>query len=201
MFSPALKKRVVGMGCLLAFQVIVFLSVVDPWHFGAGPDPRIRASNQWIRIRMVGMGCLLAFQVIYYPVLWIRGILVRIRIRGSVPMTDGSGSGWSAWAACSPSRKSSSFLLHSVVHPWHVFGTDPDPRIRASDHWIRIRVFGMGCLPAFQVIVFLLPSVVDPWHFATDPDPSIRTSDQLIRLRLLLFSSMTFKAPAKKLFF
>jgi heme A synthase len=25
MFSPALKKRVVGMGCLLAFQVIVFL--------------------------------------------------------------------------------------------------------------------------------------------------------------------------------
>ncbi len=30
MFSPALKKRVVGMGCLLAFQVIVFLSVVDP---------------------------------------------------------------------------------------------------------------------------------------------------------------------------
>jgi hypothetical protein len=32
----------------------------------------------------------------------------------------------------------------------------PDPRIRASDQWIRIRVVGMGCLLAFQVIVFLL---------------------------------------------
>jgi hypothetical protein len=51
MFTPALKKRVVGMGCLLAFQVIVFLL------------PRIR------------------------------DILVRIRIRGSVPLTNGSGSG------------------------------------------------------------------------------------------------------------
>ncbi len=27
-------------------------SVVDPWHFGTDPDPRIRASGQWIRIRL-----------------------------------------------------------------------------------------------------------------------------------------------------
>ena len=26
-------------------------SVVNLWHFGADPDPRIRASDQWIRIR------------------------------------------------------------------------------------------------------------------------------------------------------
>ncbi len=57
-----------------------------------------------LKKRVVGMGCLLAFQVLSYPVLWIRDIFVRIRIRGSVPLTNGSGSGWSAWAACSPSR-------------------------------------------------------------------------------------------------
>ncbi len=45
---------------ILAVRVVLFsfiykhpstvTSVVDPWHFGTDPDPRIRASDQWIRI-------------------------------------------------------------------------------------------------------------------------------------------------------
>ncbi len=27
-------------------------SVADPWHFGVDPDPRIHASDKWIRIRI-----------------------------------------------------------------------------------------------------------------------------------------------------
>jgi hypothetical protein len=27
--------------------------VVDPWHIGTDPDPRIRASDQWIRIQIL----------------------------------------------------------------------------------------------------------------------------------------------------
>ncbi len=36
------------------FLVFVFFSVADPWHFGVDPDPdpRIHASNWWIRIRI-----------------------------------------------------------------------------------------------------------------------------------------------------
>ncbi len=37
----------------------------------------------------------------------------------------------------------------------------------------------------------VLISVADPWHFA---------SDSWIRIRILLFSSLTFKTPIKKLF-
>ncbi len=35
-------------------ELILLRSVVDPWHFGTDldPDPRIRASDQWIRIRL-----------------------------------------------------------------------------------------------------------------------------------------------------
>jgi hypothetical protein len=48
-------------------------------------------------------------------------------------------------------------------------------------------------------------SVADPWHFGVDPDPDpdprIHASDKWIRIRIririLLFSSMTFKMPAK----
>ncbi len=40
-----------------------------------------------------------------------------------------------------------------------------------------------------------LISVADPWHFGVDPDPRIHASDQWIRI--LLFSSLTFKMPAK----
>ncbi len=39
MFSPALKKRVVGMGCLLAFQVIVFFLPSVPCLWPMDPDP------------------------------------------------------------------------------------------------------------------------------------------------------------------
>ncbi len=39
------------------FCVLVF-SVVDAWHFGADPNPRIRASDQWIRIRILLLSCL-----------------------------------------------------------------------------------------------------------------------------------------------
>ncbi len=31
----------------------IFCSVPDPWHFGVDPDPRIHASDQWIRIRIL----------------------------------------------------------------------------------------------------------------------------------------------------
>ncbi len=44
-------------------------------------------------------------------------------------------------------------------------------------------------------------SVVDPWHFGTEPDPRIRTTDLWIRIRILLFSSVAFKMPTKKLVF
>jgi hypothetical protein len=35
------------------------------------------------------------------------------------------------------------------------------------------------------------------WHFGVDPDPRIHASDKWIRIRILLFSSLTFKRPAK----
>ncbi len=47
-------------------------------------------------------------------------------------------------------------------------------------------------------------SVADPWHFGVDPDPRIHASDYWIRIqirmqiRILLFLSLTFKMPAKK---
>ncbi len=31
---------------------IHLISVADPWHFGVDPDPRIHASDLWIRIRI-----------------------------------------------------------------------------------------------------------------------------------------------------
>jgi|688.fasta_scaffold197318_2 hypothetical protein len=42
-------------------------------------------------------------------------------------------------------------------------------------------------------------SVVDPCYFGTDPDPRICASDQWIWI--LLFSSLTFKTPTKKILF
>ena len=46
-------------------------------------------------------------------------------------------------------------------------------------------------------------SVGDPWHFGTDPDPGIPISDLRIQIRprILLFSSVTFKTPTRKLYF
>ncbi len=32
---------------------ILIISVPDPWHFGVDPDPRIHASDYWIRIRIL----------------------------------------------------------------------------------------------------------------------------------------------------
>jgi hypothetical protein len=36
--------------CKQKFRVIVRDTVPDPWHFGADPDPRITASDEWIWI-------------------------------------------------------------------------------------------------------------------------------------------------------
>ncbi len=60
-------------------------------------------------------------------------------------------------------------------------------------------------LPFYESQV--LNSVTDSWHFGTDPDadadPRIRTFDQRILiwilLLILLFSSVTFKKPTKKI--
>ncbi len=30
----------------------LIVSVLDPWHFGTDPDPRIRTSDKWFRIRI-----------------------------------------------------------------------------------------------------------------------------------------------------
>ncbi len=43
----ALKKHCHGFVFVI---FCVFSSVPDPWHFGVDPDPRIHASDQWIRI-------------------------------------------------------------------------------------------------------------------------------------------------------
>ncbi len=54
----------------------------------------------------------------------------------------------------------------------------------------------------------LMSSVPDSWHFGVDPDPRIRGSMPLTNgsgsgswIRILLFLSLTFKMPAKNLFF
>ncbi len=43
------------------------------------------------------------------------------------------------------------FVLGSVPDPWH-FGVDPDPRIHASDLWIRIRIL------LFSSLTFKMPA-------------------------------------------
>jgi hypothetical protein len=42
---------------------------------------------------LMGLCCYVRFQSYIWAMLWIRDIVVRIRIRGSVPLTNGSGSG------------------------------------------------------------------------------------------------------------
>jgi hypothetical protein len=58
----------------------------------------------------------------------------------------------------------------------------------------------MRCCQNFKKVARLQTSVEDPWHFGTDADPGIRANDLRIRFRILLFSSMDFKIPTKKLF-
>ncbi len=38
--------------CCTKDRYVLETSVADPWHFGVDPDPRIHASDKWIRIRM-----------------------------------------------------------------------------------------------------------------------------------------------------
>ncbi len=50
-----------------------------------------------------------------------------------------------------------------------------------------------------QLPTKIYPSVADPWHFGVYPDPRIHAFDLWIRIRIriFLFSSLTFKRPAK----
>ncbi len=133
-------------------------SLVDPSHFGTDPDPRLRTtdlgsgirSGSWFFVdschnRWRRSGCRHR-QV--SPELWIREILARIRIRGSVPLTYGSGIGSGSWyfvgsviiVDCVP-VVGTDWYTTSLVDPWH-FCTDPDPRLRTTDIRIpnRIRI-------------------------------------------------------------
>jgi hypothetical protein len=60
-------------------------------------------------------------------------------------------------------------------------------------------IWNMGLAAHVLYIQYIPPtnSVADPWHFGVDPDPDprIHASDKWIRI--LLFSSLTFKMPAK----
>ncbi len=70
-------------------------SVVDPHHFNANPDPDFYfIGNRVLIFIWCGSEYLSLLCTLYsiLPVLWIRDILVPIRIRGSVPLTSGSGS-------------------------------------------------------------------------------------------------------------
>jgi hypothetical protein len=59
----------------------------------------------------------------------------------------------------------------------------------------------MRCCQNFKKVARLQTSVENPWHFGTDADQGIRATDLRIRIRILLFSSMDFKIPTKKLFY
>jgi hypothetical protein len=52
-FSFRSRYRLGGPKLPKQCSIITHSSVVDPWYFGTDPDPRIRASDQWIRIRIL----------------------------------------------------------------------------------------------------------------------------------------------------
>ena len=90
-----------------------------------GPTRGLLAASRWSRGRSF-------FRCRVKPVLWIRDILVRIRIRGS----------------------SVADSLHFVVDQ------DPylDPRIHASDYWIRIRILSFSSVALKMARLFIKKS-------------------------------------------
>ncbi len=102
------------------------------------------------------------------------------------------------------------------MDPWSC-GKDPDPGIRASDQWIRLRIWLFSSLTfgqdANKKNIFTFKGTFTAlgqnlnhkpvlWiRDILDPDPGIRASDQRVRLWILLFSPLTFKTPAKNYFY
>ncbi len=51
--KESLNRNLIRLSEQIWELVSVFNSVLDPWHFGADPDPRIHTSDYWIRIRIL----------------------------------------------------------------------------------------------------------------------------------------------------
>ena len=136
---------------------------VDPLHFGTDPDPRIRTTDLQIRIRIrIRLRILLRIQISIprASVLQIREILVRFRIRGSVPLTYRSVSGFgSGSGSCSGSG--SAFLR---------------PVLWICDILVRIRIFRSVLLAQGSVYTsgygsanrILFFSVLKGWIFSVE---------------------------------
>ncbi len=153
-------------------------NVADPWHFDTDPDPALDPPRYFpAHIQLITM-------------LRIRDILIRIRIRGPVPLINGSaqvlpctqpaynqccrtvtfwyGSGSSSGSLINGSAQ----VLHCTqpayktgfesVTFWYGSGsTDPYPLLTDPPRYF----------PAHNQLITL---VSDPWHFDTVPDPRIR---------------------------